>query len=132
MIDLGYRGPEVCKMVGISYRQLDYWTVTGLVSPSLQKAHGSGTQRLYSDDDLLLFAVIKRLCDAGASLQKVRLAVDYIRDYHGDWKGVTLVVDAHGVYACTGDELLDLLRSSGTLGAVIDVDRVREQLFAQV
>ena len=25
----GYRVPEVCKAVGISYRQLDYWARTG-------------------------------------------------------------------------------------------------------
>lgn len=75
---VGHRGPEVCKLVGISYRQLDYWTRTGLVRSSLADAHGSGTQRLYSDQDLLHLAVIKRLCDAGASLQKVRLDVDLV------------------------------------------------------
>ena len=32
----GYRGPNVCKIVGISYRQLDYWARTGLATPSVQ------------------------------------------------------------------------------------------------
>ena len=46
--ELGYRGPQVCKIVGISYRQLDYWARTDLVRPSLADARGSGTQRRYS------------------------------------------------------------------------------------
>ena len=25
---VGYRGPQVCKIVGITYRQLDYWART--------------------------------------------------------------------------------------------------------
>ncbi|MDQ1381339.1 MAG: hypothetical protein QOJ71_2058, partial [Actinomycetota bacterium] len=25
MSEAGYRGPQVCKIVGITYRQLDYW-----------------------------------------------------------------------------------------------------------
>ena len=68
----GYRGPQTCKIVGITYRQLDYWTRTGLVTPSVQEATGSGSQRLYSFNDLLQLKVIKSLTDAGASLQKVR------------------------------------------------------------
>ena len=44
----GYRVPEVCRTIGITYRQLDYWARTGLVTPSIREAGGSGTQRLYS------------------------------------------------------------------------------------
>ena len=30
--EAGFGGPQVCKIVGISYRQLDYWARTGPVS----------------------------------------------------------------------------------------------------
>ena len=33
----GYTGPEVCKITGISYRQLDHWTTTSLVDASIRK-----------------------------------------------------------------------------------------------
>ena len=131
MDEIGYRGPQACKIVGITYRQLDYWTRTGLVQPSLQQASGSGTQRLYSFNDLLQLKVIKSLTDAGASLQKVRQAIGYVRsDLADDWARLTIVTDGGGVYACTSDaEVVDLLRSGqGVLGAVVAVDRVREQL----
>jgi DNA-binding transcriptional MerR regulator len=131
MDEAGYRGPQACKIVGITYRQLDYWTRTGLVAPSKQDAHGSGTQRLYSFNDLLQLKVIKSLTDAGASLQKVRQALDYVKtDLDADWATVTIVTDGAGVYACTSDaEVVDLLRSGqGVLGAIVAVDKVRDQL----
>ena len=127
----GYRGPQTCKIVDISYRQLDYWTRTGLVEPSLQPAQGSGTQRLYSFNDLLQLKVIKSLTDAGASLQKVRQAIEYVRNnLSDDWSQVTIVTDGTGVYACTSDaEVVDLLRSGqGVLGAIVAVGKVRDQL----
>ncbi len=127
----GYRGPQTCKIVGITYRQLDYWTRTGLVSPTVQDARGSGTQRLYSFNDLLQLKVIKSLTDAGASLQKIRQAIDYVRDnVSDDWSTLTIVTDGSGVYACTSDtEVVDLLRSGqGVLGAVVAVDKIRDQL----
>jgi DNA-binding transcriptional MerR regulator len=131
MVEAGYRGPQACKIVGITYRQLDYWTRTGLIIPSIQKAAGSGTQRLLSFNDLLQLKVIKSLTDAGASLQKVRQAIAYVRDnLADDWSQLTIVTDGDGVYACTSDaEVVDLLRSGqGVLGAIVAVDRVREQL----
>src|ERR687892_1178221 len=54
----GFRGPQVCKIVGISYRQLDYWARTDLVTPSLQPAQGSGSQRLYAFEDLVRLKLI--------------------------------------------------------------------------
>jgi DNA-binding transcriptional MerR regulator len=131
MDEAGYRGPQACKIVGITYRQLDYWTRTGLVAPTVQGATGSGTQRLYSFNDLLELKVIKSLTDAGASLQKVRQALDYVKsDLDADWATLTIVTDGAGVYACTSDaEVVDLLRSGqGVLGAIVAVDKVRDQL----
>ena len=130
-MEQGYRGPQTCKIVGITYRQLDYWTRTGLVTPSLQEASGSGSQRLYSFNDLLQLKVIKSLTDAGASLQKVRQAIDYVRgNLDDDWSRVTIVADGGGVYACTTDQqVVDLLRKGqGVLGAVVAVDKIRDQL----
>src|SRR3990170_2944803 len=102
MTEIGYRGPQTCKIVGITYRQLDYWTRTNLIEPSVQPATGSGTQRLYSFNDLLQLKVIKSLIDAGVSLQKVRQAIDYVRKHvDDDWSKVNIVANASGVYALT-------------------------------
>jgi len=37
----GFRGTQVCTIVGITYRQLDYWARTDLLRPSLVDATGS-------------------------------------------------------------------------------------------
>src|SRR5207248_10765118 len=100
----GYRVPEVCKLVGISYRQLDYWARTGLVTPSVREAGGSGTQRLYSFQDLVQLKVIKRLIDVGISLQRVRKAIQYLRQNKSNGpSGVTLMSDGVSIYACESE-----------------------------
>jgi DNA-binding transcriptional MerR regulator len=122
----GYRGTSVTKIVGITYRQLDYWARTGLVEPSVRKATGSGTQRLYSFDDVVRLRVVKRLLDTGVSLQKVRRAVDELRARGRSLADATLVSHGDSVYLLDDDaELVDLLkRGQGVfaiaLGPVID------------
>ena len=85
----GFRAPEACAIAGITYRQLDYWARTGLLRPSLQDPRGSGTQRLYSFDDLVRLSVLKRLLEQGLSLQKARAALDLLE---GDVSSAVLVV----------------------------------------
>src|ERR1700761_2213689 len=104
----GYRGPQVCKIVGITYRQLDYWARTDLLRPSVSEARGSGTQRRYSYRDLVQLKVIKRLLDAGVSLQQARRAIACLRSADGDLATANLVVDdARSVLAHSGEEIVD-------------------------
>jgi DNA-binding transcriptional MerR regulator len=120
--DQGYRGPTACNAAGITYRQLDYWARTGLVEPSVRGATGSGTQRLYSFRDILLLKVIKRLLDAGISLQQIRTAVQHLRKRGtDDLTRVTLMSDGASVYECTSnDEVIDLLQGGqGVFGIAI-------------
>ena len=72
----GFRGPAVCQLVGITYRQLDYWARTRLAVPSVRRAEGSGTQRVYSFEDVVRLRVIKRLLDTGIGLERIREALD--------------------------------------------------------
>lgn len=107
---VGFRGPTVCKIVGITYRQLDYWARTGLVVPSVRDAKGSGTQRLYSFDDLVELRVMKRLLDTGVSLQRVRQAVEELRRRGRTPGDVTLLSDGTTVYALDDNaQVIDLL-----------------------
>ena len=129
----GYRVPDVCKIVGISYRQLDYWARTGLVTPSVREAGGSGTQRLYSFRDLVQLRVIKKLLDTGVSLQKVRRAVDYLRQHLGTQPStVTLASDGSRIYACESeDEIIDLVKRGQGVFAIA-LDKVWEELATSV
>jgi DNA-binding transcriptional MerR regulator len=120
--DVGYRGVTACHAAGITYRQLDYWARTGLVVPSIRDASGSGTQRLYSFRDIVVIKVVKRLLDAGVSLQNIRRAIDTLRS-HGvdDLAQITLISDGTTVYECRSpEEVVDLLQGGqGVFGIAI-------------
>ena len=68
----GFSGTQAAKVVGITYRQLDYWARTDLVRPSVCDAAGSGTQRLYGYRDLVELRVIKEMLDVGLSAMLAR------------------------------------------------------------
>ena len=122
----GFRGPIVYKLVGITYRQLDYWARTGLVTPSVRAADGSGTQRLYSFTDVVELRIIKRLLDAGVSLRQIRDAIGYLRKESGGkpLSDVTLMSDGNRIYAChSNEEVVDVL-SHGQAVFGIAVGRV--------
>jgi DNA-binding transcriptional MerR regulator len=130
----GYRGPAVCRVVGITYRQLDYWARTGLVEPSLRRAEGSGTQRLYAFDDVVRLRVVKRLLDVGVSLARVRVAVEELRARGRSLADATLISQGDSVNLVTDDrEVLDLLRrGQGVFAIALDpvVDELRGEVAA--
>ena len=70
--DLALNGPQVARLVGITYRQLDHWDTTGLVEPSLTKADGQGSRRQYSYADLMDLLVVKTLADFGVGFDLIR------------------------------------------------------------
>jgi DNA-binding transcriptional MerR regulator len=119
---VGYRVPTACQIAGITYRQLDYWARTELVVPSIRSAAGSGSQRLYSFKDILVLKIVKRLLDAGISLQNIRIAVDHLRDRGvADLARITLFSDGATVYECTSaEEVVDLLQGGqGVFGIAL-------------
>ena len=124
MAEQGYRVPEVCRIVGISYRQLDYWARTGLVRPSLRDAHGSGTQRLYSFQDLATLKIIKKLLDTGVSLQQIRRAIGTLRELKEPPLGTTLVSDGVRIYSVESPEAVVDLLAKGQGVFAVAVDRV--------
>ncbi|MFH0241199.1 MerR family transcriptional regulator [Streptomyces sp. HK10] len=136
---VGYRGPTACAAAGITYRQLDYWARTGLVEPSVRPAYGSGTQRLYSLRDVVVLKIVKRLLDAGVSLQNIRTAVRHLRSRGaGDLERMTLMSDGATVYECSSpDEVVDLLQGGqGIFGIAVgvvwrDVEAALSRLHAE-
>jgi len=130
----GFSGPQVCKIVGITYRQLDYWARTDLVRPSLADARGSGTQRRYSYRDLVRLKVVKSLLDAGVKLQTARKAIAYLRDDLGeDWDTASLVLDGtHSVLARDGEALVDLVRRGQGVLNIVPLGSMVEEIDAAI
>ncbi len=124
MAEQGYRVPEVCRIVGITYRQLDYWARTGLVKPSIKDAEGSGTQREYSFQDLAQLRIIKKLLDTGVGLQQVRKAMGTLRDLKEPSLGTTLVSDGSRIYSVESPEAVVDLLAKGQGVFAIAIDRI--------
>ena len=134
-VEPGYRAPQVCNLVGITYRQLDYWARTGLITPSVQRASGSGSQRLYSFADIVQLKVVKRLLDAGMSLKKIRQAMTILRlelESAHPLNDVTLLSDGTTIYAARSpDEVVDVFqRGQGVF--CIAVGPVQEELVGEI
>ena len=122
----GVRALELVKLVGITYRQLDYWARTDLIRPSVSEARGSGTQRRYSWVDVAVVRAIKQLLDSGISLQTVRHALPVVRE--GLEAGRRWLVIVDGKPAVTdGAELLDLV-GSGRISVVVDLTNPTTEL----
>jgi DNA-binding transcriptional MerR regulator len=116
----GYSGTQAAKVVGITYRQLDYWARTDLIRPSLSDASGSGSRRKYSYKDLLELKVIKTLLDAGIKLESVRDVFEYMREHlDTDIASAHLVINGNSVVLAQGSELIDVLnKGQGVLNVL--------------
>ena len=124
----------MCSIVGITYRQLDYWARTDLVRPSLADARGSGTQRRYSYRDLVRLKVVKSLLDAGVKLQTARKAIEYLRDDLGEqWETASLVLDGtNSVLARDGEALIDVVRQGQGVLNIVPLGHVVEELDTKI
>ena len=133
MNDSGYSGTQAAKVVGITYRQLDYWARTDLIRPSLTDASGSGSRRRYSYNDLLELRVIKTLLDAGIKLESVRDVFEYLRTHvGGDIAAAHLVISGSSVVLAEGDELIDVLRQGQGVLNVLSLANVKDDIDTQL
>jgi len=134
MGEQGFSGKTTSEIVGITYRQLDYWARTDLVKPSLTQAKGSGSRRQYSYRDLLELKVIKSLLDAGIRLEQVRRVFVYVRKNLGeDIASANLVIDgSSSVLVNTGAELIDILQNGQGVLNVLPLAAVKDEVDSRI
>jgi len=130
-----YSTIEIAYLSGFSVRQISYWVKQGIIVPSIQQAHGSGTRRRYSFDDLLQLRFIRQLTNHGWSLQKIREAITRLRDVMGDPNSLQKAVLVNGadtiLAICKTKEgeriILDILDPSGQQVMWIFLEALREE-----
>ena len=130
----GYSAKLTAHVVGITYRQLDYWARTGLLVPSLARAAGSGSRRQYSYGNLLELKVVKRLLDSGIKLEKVRTIFEYMRtELQEDISRANLVIDGTNVVCARSDaEFIDLLQKGQGVLNVLPLSNVKREVDAAI
>tara|TARA_B100000686_G_C16682257_1_gene912641 strand:+ start:276 stop:752 length:477 start_codon:yes stop_codon:yes gene_type:complete len=133
-VEQSYSGKKVTEIIGISYRQLDYWTRTELVVPSIEKGEGSGRRRRYSYKDLLKLRVIKNLIDGGIKIEKIRKIFDYLKDgLAEDVTKVNLVISGNKtVLVQSGDELVDILKKGQGVLNILPLATVKEEVDSAI
>jgi len=132
--DTGFSGRRAAEIVGITYRQLDYWARTDLLRPELADAAGSGSRRLYSYRDLVKLKMIKALLDSGLRLETVRGVFTYLQDeLDEDVESANLVI--HGttpVLARSGAELIDLVNKGQGVLNVLPLAGIKDEVAAKI
>lgn len=109
---------EVASITGFTRQQLDYYANQQFVVPSIRRAHGKGSRRLYSLDDLVLLRFIRRLKDHKWSLQKIRTALAELRTFMAEPQEAVLIDGKGTILALlktqAGERIvLDTLRPGG-------------------
>ena len=133
-LNSGFSGPTVCRLTGVTYRQLDYWARTDLVTPSITPANGSGSKRSYSYSDVLEVKVIKSLLNSGVALTRARQAVECLRNSLGaDLASSSLVMsDTGSVLAHDDGDLVDLLRGGQGVFNIVPLANVVAELTTMI
>lgn len=113
----GFSSRNAAELAGITFRQLDYWCRTKLIEPSIVTAHGSGTRRRWSVDDVRKLAVLGQVYDRQRPLVAEALRTSTCR---------RLVIDVHAeaVYCIENDEeLIAAIRASKSV-TLLDLDTI--------
>ena len=132
-----YNAKTVCKLTGITYRQLDYWDKTHFIKPSVSEAEGTGSVRLYSFPDLVQLKVAKTFKDQGVSLQKIRKSVTWLKKNFPDTEKplaeMRLITDGNTIFVLTENKkiILDTL-SRGQLVMSIAVGQIIEAMKGKI
>lgn len=91
-----YTTTEVAHITGFSLRQLDYWAREKMIMPSFQQAHGSGSRRLYTIDDLVQLNIVRQLKKHNWSTQKIHKAIETLKDIMNDANPLRNAILVHG------------------------------------
>lgn len=134
---MAYNSKTACKLTYITKRQIDYWDSTHLIKPSIQEASGRGTVRLYSFEDLVQLAVVKKLKAQGITLQKIRKSIIYLRKNFPEIKKplaqLKFITDGETIFMLTQDNkvILDTL-AKGQLVFSLAIGQIIEALRGEV
>ncbi len=131
----GFSGKAAAEIVGITYRQLDYWARTDLVRPELAAASPGGSRRRYSYRNLLELKLIKTLLDAGIKLESVRASFDHLRSLDLDLSSARLIIAGNSIVVAQDDgemiEIVNGLHGQGVLNLnLVTLDGLRSDLDA--
>src|SRR6478752_7940443 len=73
--------PELAQLSGIDSRTLHNWVQRGILTPSRQRANGSGTKNVFDADDALFLVILAELRRGGAEIKLLEDAAGALREF---------------------------------------------------
>lgn len=125
-----YSSTRTTEIVGITYRQLDYWARTGLFAPTME-ANGSGSRRHYSFEDLVNLRVIKKMLDSGMKLQEVKRATDYLAEQGLKVGNADLIMTNDSVFLHESDDpsqLVDMIKTGQGVFTIVALSQCAQEV----
>ena len=127
---------QVSRLAGVKARTLDHWAATGFLVPSIKRATGTGTRRVYSFSDVVAARVASDLRSAGASLQGLRKVVKELRkrEFAQSLADVRLIVSHKDAYLVNNLDFISVLQHPGQLHfpiTILDLGATVNQLRSE-
>ena len=132
--DQMFSSKDTCRLVGISYRQLDYWATKELFVPT-EQASGSGSRRKYSYSDLVKLRVIKKMLDGGMKLEEIRRATDFLISQGVDVENADLVMTKDAVFLHDSNDpeaLIDLIKTGQGVFTIVALTQANQDVSASI
>jgi len=127
----------VCKLTGLTKRQIDYWDRIHFIKPSVREVSGYSSVRLYSFTDLVQLRVARTLKDKGLSVQKIRKSINYLKksfpEVDQPFTEKRLITDRETIFVLTEDTqtMLDTL-AQGQMVMAIAIGEIIEDLKGEI
>ena len=129
----GFQAKEVLELTGVTYRQLDYWSRTGIITPE-ENQNGGRMTRAFVFEDLVIIRVAAKLLDSGLNFQATKKAVVWLRElFRQNADGeFLLAVEGENLKLLTNNpgEIMDFIRGKCVL--TIDVGQIIKQLIEKI
>jgi DNA-binding transcriptional MerR regulator len=98
---------DVEQIVGLSYRQIQYWDSSGFIRPSYRRR---GRYRCYTFGDLILLEVAHQQRQAGLSVQRLRVLIGSLsrlirQAFVSDQADLTFLIEGEKILVFTGEML---------------------------
>jgi len=124
-----YGSTIAARLAGISYRQIDHWERSGVLIPSVQEAHGPGTSRQYSAEDVKLAAILGELSRLGAKLLDLSGATTCVREALQEGVRWLVVSPSGSVQACADGVIGMAMEANQIRGAwILDLRSIEEEI----
>ena len=121
-----YRSPEACQIVGVTYRKLDYWARTGLVKPSIRRADGSGSGRLWSFEDLVELKLVESLVSTGMTIGAIRDGLEaYRNEKYRTGTGLGIYLLASSEHGWSAVQVDGIETGALTVVTIVSIDWIR-------